>query len=754
NSIVYYNIAPEGPNYFSDGPDTIFTHSCLTPGSTGIGNISDLPKFVNTNSLNYHLAATSPCINAGDNSRVDENSDLDGNARIIGGTVDMGAYEFGQTPVNSSVLTVKAENSPADVPIIVSTVDLNGDSNGWTAFARTYTNATSVTLTAPDSIGGSNFDHWKLDDYAQGSSRELQIDVNADQTAKAVYITSGQFPDLRISGYSVQSPTVTEFDSFWAECVVANSGAANAVSNHMQLFLSTDGDLDTSDDFLVEQKQVSSLMNGDEQTLRFDFSMPDLGVGSYDVWLVMQLDCFGIVQEADEDNLFVSSPAAFNASDRPGPVFNLIIQSENPTGGVNISISPNDINGAGNGATPCTRVYDSGASVTLAAPDSADGSLFSSWTLDGVNQGSSTVLQVTISANHIARAVYGSTCGETIFNTRIWGSTSDERGTDMSFDLEGNIYVAGDTMGEFDGQSSVRKRDICLSKFNADCQKQWSRIWGSTSTDYGCGGGADNAGNVYVTGWTDAAFDQQPYVANNDAYLTKHNTAGDKQWTRIWGSGYYDTGWDVCADNAGNVYVAGYTAGSFHGENNAGKKDAFLIKFDNQGSNLWTKLWGSTESEQAYTICIDNSGNIYVAGDTKGEFDGQTSVGEFDVFLTKFNPDGQKQWSRIWGSDDHDYGRGVSADSAGNVYVAGYTKGEFDGQSDCGKIDIYLTKFTSAGVKIWTRIWGSQDNDYGSDVYVDGDDNIHVSAMSKDSFDGQNAISPPGSDLSLSSFDS
>ena len=93
NCIVYYNTSPEGPNY-SGG--CIFNYSCTTPDPGGIGNITNNPRFVNVAAGDYHLQATSPCINAGTHQNwMIGATDLDGNPRLYaGGRVDMGAYEY------------------------------------------------------------------------------------------------------------------------------------------------------------------------------------------------------------------------------------------------------------------------------------------------------------------------------------------------------------------------------------------------------------------------------------------------------------------------------------------------------------------------------------------------------------------------------------------------------------------------------------------------------------------------------------
>jgi hypothetical protein len=91
NCIVYYNIAANGPNYFGSA----LTNSCTTPLPSGPSNIEDEPLFEDTNGWsNVRLQPNSPCVNAGNNASATTSTDLDGNPRVAGGTVDMGAYEF------------------------------------------------------------------------------------------------------------------------------------------------------------------------------------------------------------------------------------------------------------------------------------------------------------------------------------------------------------------------------------------------------------------------------------------------------------------------------------------------------------------------------------------------------------------------------------------------------------------------------------------------------------------------------------
>src|SRR6185295_784708 len=84
-----------GSNY----TDSAMNFCCALPPAPGLGNITNAPLFVNLAGGDWRLQSGSACINAGNNVSVTNSTDLDGNPRIVGGTVDIGAYEF-QAPVS------------------------------------------------------------------------------------------------------------------------------------------------------------------------------------------------------------------------------------------------------------------------------------------------------------------------------------------------------------------------------------------------------------------------------------------------------------------------------------------------------------------------------------------------------------------------------------------------------------------------------------------------------------------------------
>jgi hypothetical protein len=107
NSIIYYNNAPSGPNWAVGGGrfgPARQDWCCSAPLSVfGIGNIADAPRFVDFAAGNLRLQSNSPCTDAGNNDFVFGVTDLDGRPRTVGGTVDIGAYEF-QPGVNGQFI--------------------------------------------------------------------------------------------------------------------------------------------------------------------------------------------------------------------------------------------------------------------------------------------------------------------------------------------------------------------------------------------------------------------------------------------------------------------------------------------------------------------------------------------------------------------------------------------------------------------------------------------------------------------------
>ena len=227
---------------------------------------------------------------------------------------------------------------------------------------------------------------------------------------------------------------------------------------------------------------------------------------------------------------------------------------------------------------------------------------------------------------------------------------------------------------------------------------QWIRQFGSLtllqlgdfSFDEAVGVSVHSSG-VYVTGRTQGALPGQTSAGSQDAFVRKYDLDGNEVWTRQFGTSRKDEPLGVSVHGSG-VYVAGHTDGTLPGQTRAGEGDVFVRKYDIDGNEVWTRQFGSSGSDWAHGVSVDGSG-VYVAGETHGALPGQTFAGFFDAFVRKYDLDGNEVWTHQFGTSTLDRALGISADASG-VYVAGHTRGGLPGQTSAGDKDAFVVKIT------------------------------------------------------------
>lgn len=184
-------------------------------------------------------------------------------------------------------------------------------------------------------------------------------------------------------------------------------------------------------------------------------------------------------------------------------------------------------------------------------------------------------------------------------------------------------------------------------------------------------------------------------------------------------------------DADGNVYVVGNTSGSFGSALNQGTEDVSLSKYDSAGNLEWTKLLGSAGTAGAFGLAVDpNSGGVVIAGAVTGDLSPDAVGGGTDSFAAKYDSNGNRIWLRQTAPTANDSAHSVSIDGAGNVYIGGQTDAVIaSGQTSSGGTDAYVTKLNSSGDVVYQRQFGTAGTDAAMKTIVADDGNLVVASI-------------------------
>ena len=280
----------------------------------------------------------------------------------------------------------------------------------------------------------------------------------------------------------------------------------------------------------------------------------------------------------------------------------------------------------------------------------------------------------------------------------------------IAVDNSGNVYVTGSSWG------SGTLSDYCTIKYNPNGDSLWLRRYNGPGVgiDWVQSIAVDNSGNVYVTGSSARSGTVCDYCT------IKYNSDGDSLWVRRYsGPGNSDGAFSIAVDNSGNVYVTGGSVGNGTGS------DYCTIKYNSNGDSLWVRRYNGpgNNSDQAISLALDNSGNVYVTGSSYG-------IGTLSDYCTiKYSPNGDSLWVRRYNGpwNRSEGANSIAVDISGNIYVIGSSYGSWLYNND------YCTiKYNSNGDSLWVRIYDGPGNtdDYAESIALDNSGNVYVTGCS------------------------
>ena len=253
-------------------------------------------------------------------------------------------------------------------------------------------------------------------------------------------------------------------------------------------------------------------------------------------------------------------------------------------------------------------------------------------------------------------------------------------------------------------------QDIASSQIS----QQWAQRYNGSGNgiDEAYSSAIDNDGYVYVTGKSFLS------ASNYDFATVKYNSNGNQLWVKRYDNvGGIDEANSITLDNSGNVYVTGKSQGG------ASNSDFVTIKYNSNGDVLWLRSYNGLGNgiDNPVIINVDNNGNVFVTGISWGG-------SSYDIATLKYDPNGVNQFVIRYngtGNGD-DFPVSMHTDNNGFVYVTGGSEGTGSGY------DVVTIMYLQNGTANWIRRYNGPDNsyDFGRSITTDNIGNIIVTGES------------------------
>ncbi len=345
-----------------------------------------------------------------------------------------------------------------------------------------------------------------------------------------------------------------------------------------------------------------------------------------------------------------------------------------------------------------------------------------------------------------------------------YGGYGYEVGHGICCDHSGNVYVTGETdsydhiatTGAYKTVHPGMDEDAFIAKFSGSGALIWGSFFGGDSAEIGNNITCDALDNVYLAGRTTSHSNiatigayQVVFGGTADIFVAKFSPIGILQWSTYFGGIGEENSACIAINNDQNIFIGGSTkspdyiatSGVYQTVLN-GIEDAFLAKFNTEGSRLWATYYGGSGYDVGAGICTDNSGNIYMGGTTSSSFGIATPAahqliyggGAYDAFLTKFDTSGTPLWGTYYGGAGNDGTTQLTCISPGNIAITGTTWSNAgistsDGwQTNLGGTrNAFIADFNASGALLWGSYYGGDgttamgiSSDISGNIYATG----------------------------------
>ena len=313
---------------------------------------------------------------------------------------------------------------------------------------------------------------------------------------------------------------------------------------------------------------------------------------------------------------------------------------------------------------------------------------------------------------------YAAATGEQTWLQRYRGG-SDNFGRALAVDSQGGVYVTGTSRSR--NEAGI---DYATIRYDAVTGEQaWAQHYGGESHDFAIAIAVDKQGGVYVTGSSSGDYATVRYAAatGEQVWAQRYDRTADSN----------DSPVAVAVDAAGNSYVTGTSEGAESTMRMA------TVKYSPSGEQLWAVQFGDFSAAAA--IAVDNAGGVYVTGSNYGPLMGSLEATNF-ITVRYDAATGEETWSRNYSEEaSHAEAKAIAVDNTGGVYVTGDSYPTRDPSSEDTGFDYATVRYDAAtGEDTWVRRYhGGEGDDFAQAIAVDNTGGVYVTGDSygKDSPD-------------------
>lgn len=311
--------------------------------------------------------------------------------------------------------------------------------------------------------------------------------------------------------------------------------------------------------------------------------------------------------------------------------------------------------------------------------------------------------------------------------TRQVGTTSFETARAISADAAGALLVAGSSF-VFENANQSRSFDVLLTKFNSDGSLAWAKLDGTPAHDIAHAVTNGNDGEIYVSGQTDGDLHGLNNSGGSDIFLSRYSSDGDWRWSTLLGSSGDDISYSIYRDKDGSIYLAGSSTGNLGGQINQGGSDIFIGKYNSDGQLLWVRLLGSPGDDVALDLASDGSGRLFLAGWLSDE----QAPEETRALVAAFSEDGDLIWRQQLYGNSRAKATTIQIGTDGQVVVAGHTHAPLEQTTSQTDANLFVSSLNANnGSQNWITTVGSGEDDQTASLAADASGSLYLAATTK-----------------------